>query len=229
MTPAAVSAPLHPHQVAILAGAPYGVEPDDGDGHPDRTGRFRYQGVDGRRARPLWDRELLTLRQIGPYRDAGLILTRTPAGDAELQRAGAVSAAKPQPTAAVSVPSPPAALEQLPLPLDADGVQVLQAPPERPALPRPAPVPFRGAGLQLAAIDAGVRVEIPRRFTLLMRLRREFPRMYPDALSWVWIIPGVRAWRRAELFVASIEDELAAQARRDSWMFGQDDWERAGR
>ncbi len=91
------------------------------------------------------------------------------------------------------------------------------------------PGPMVRAGLLLAPIAGGVRVEIPRRFWPLMRLRRQFPRSYPDVAGWTWIIPGPRAWRLAERFASSIEDELAAQARWEAWNSGQDDWDRAGR
>ncbi len=46
------------------------------------------------------------------------------------------------------------------------------------------------AGLLLAPIAGGVRVEIPRRFWPLMRLRRQFPPSYPDVAGWTWIIPA---------------------------------------
>ena len=65
--------------IAVLRAAPIGIDDDDND-DPQRGGRWRYQGADGRLARGLWLRDLLEYRPVGFDGKSGGLLHLTEAG-----------------------------------------------------------------------------------------------------------------------------------------------------
>lgn len=68
---------------AVLEAAPIGVD-DVSNGDPLRGPSYRYQGADGRTARALWARGLLSYREVNPHGGHSGLLYVTNLGRAAL-------------------------------------------------------------------------------------------------------------------------------------------------
>ncbi len=89
---------------------------------------------------------------------------------------------------------------------------------------RPCPVP-----IGVAEVADGFLVSLPRQFWLAVGLRRTFPRMRAAPDAWTYLVPpGRNVAGRIEGWIAEVELQVRAEARRRSWTATDAEWNGAG-
>ena len=69
----------------------------------------------------------------------------------------------------------------------------------------------------VAEIPRGLLISLPPRFWLLVSLRRACPRAVAAAEPWTYLVPGAGAARRVGEWIAAVDLDLIAEARRRAW------------
>lgn len=81
----------------------------------------------------------------------------------------------------------------------------------------------------LADIPRGILVSLPPRFWLVVSLRRSVRGVQAGAEPWTYLVPPVRgAGRRIEAWIAEVELQVRAEARRRAWTATDAEWSGAG-
>ena len=89
---------------------------------------------------------------------------------------------------------------------------------------KPGPVP-----IGVAEDARGFLVSLPRQFWLVVGLRKTFPRLRAAAEAWTYLVPpGRDVAARIEGWIAEVELQVRAEARRRSWTATDAEWNGAG-
>lgn len=89
---------------------------------------------------------------------------------------------------------------------------------------KPVPVP-----IGVAEISGGFLVSLPRQFWLVVGLRKSFPRLQAAAEPWTYFVPvGRNVAARIEAWIAEVELQVRAEARRRAWTATDAEWNGAG-
>ncbi|SDA13124.1 hypothetical protein SAMN02799622_00916 [Methylobacterium sp. UNC378MF] len=89
---------------------------------------------------------------------------------------------------------------------------------------KPVPVP-----IGVAEISGGFLVSLPRQFWLVVGLRKTFPRLQAAAAPWTYLVPAGRdVAARIEAWIAEVELQVRAEARRRAWTATDAEWNGAG-
>lgn len=77
----------------------------------------------------------------------------------------------------------------------------------------------------VAEDDRGLVVSLPPRFWLLVSLRKIFRRMLPEQQAWTYRLPRtIGAAKRIEVWIAEVELQVRAEARRRAWTASDAEW-----
>lgn len=77
----------------------------------------------------------------------------------------------------------------------------------------------------VAEDDRGLVVSLPPRFWLLVSLRKIFRRMLPEPQAWTYRLPRtIGAAKRIEVWIAEVELQVRAEARRRAWTASDAEW-----
>ena len=89
---------------------------------------------------------------------------------------------------------------------------------------KPVPVP-----IGVAVISGGFLVSLPRQFWLVVGLRKSFPRLQAAVEPWTYLVPAGRdVAARIEAWIAEVELQVRAEARRRAWTATDAEWNGAG-
>lgn len=89
---------------------------------------------------------------------------------------------------------------------------------------KPVPVP-----IGVAEIPGGFLVSLPRQFWLVVGLRKTFPRLQAAAEPWTYLVPpGRHAAAQIEAWIAEVDLQARAEARRRAWTATDAEWNGAG-
>lgn len=81
----------------------------------------------------------------------------------------------------------------------------------------------------VAEVAGGFLVSLPRQFWLVVGLRKSFPRLQAAVEPWTYLVPtGRDAAARIEAWIAEIELQVRAEARRRAWTATDAEWNGAG-
>ncbi len=81
----------------------------------------------------------------------------------------------------------------------------------------------------VAEISGGLLVSLPRQFWLVVGLRKSFPRLQAAAEPWTYLVPvGRNVAAQIEAWIAEVELQVRAEARRRVWTATDAEWNGAG-
>lgn len=81
----------------------------------------------------------------------------------------------------------------------------------------------------VAEISGGFLVSLPRQFWLVVGLRKTFPRLQAAAEPWTYLVPpGRHAAAQIEAWIAEVDLQARAEARRRAWTATDAEWNGAG-